>query len=135
MFRMTELECSVGHLSSCSDSDDNSSGEGEEGDRGSDGVMMCGCSKDGGGSNGGVTSGVGGGNPVQAACCDVTDDVMEGSSDCLGGLEAENDVDDETMSGDNDVFNSHPQVGGGGGGGNNPSSLQVNTSSITIIIQ
>ena len=87
---------------------------------------MCGCSSSKDGSGGaGVTSGVGG-NPVQAACCDVTDDVMEGSSDCLGGLEAENDVDDETMSGDNDVFNSHPQ----GGGGNNPSSLQVNTSSI-----
>jgi len=34
--------------------------------------------------------------------------------DCL---EAENDVDDETMSGDNDVFNSNP--------GHNPSSLQM----------
>jgi len=45
--------------------------------------------------------------------CPVSDDVIV-LDDCL---EAENDVDDETMSGENDVFNSNP--------GNNPSSLQV----------
>ena len=37
----------------------------------------------------------------------------------------ENDVDDETMSGDNDVFNSNQ--------GNNPSSLQVNSLILTIL--
>ena len=68
---------------------------------------------------------------VDCACNRTEVSASAGSMVCCGGgvgvgegvgafedcLEAENDVDDETMSGDNDVFNSNP--------GHNPSSLQV----------
>ena len=86
---MTEIEC--GQLSSCSDSEENSSG-----DDGTDNLGdSCGCVS----SLGGAVNDQAGNPGLQTTTPNAEEDAS------IEDAEAENDVDDETMSGDNDVFN------------------------------
>ena len=92
----------VSHFS-CSESDDNSSVTEEAAETPE---VDCACNRTE------VSASAG-----SMVCCGSGVGVGEGVGTFEDCLEAENDVDDETMSGDNDVFNSNP--------GHNPSSLQV----------